>query len=157
MAAASSGNQKLLLPGVSPYTLEELFPDAVSAPDESESRESTRSMAAEMMQSQSKLQEAHANFSWRLKSLQDERLRITLANNTYIVGVLKGFDDQLNLIIDIAGASRVTCGQRSYDLSERILIMNHAWDEFTPLPKAEKQRKGKQNINNPKWWKRKHK
>ena len=143
MAAASSGNQKLLLPGVSPYTLEELFPDAVSAPDESESRESKRSMGAEMTQSQSRLQEVHAEFSSRLKSLQDERLRITLANNTYIVGVLKGFDDQLNLIIDIAGASRVTYGQRSYDLSERILIMNHAWDEFTPLPKAEKTTKRK--------------
>ena len=96
-----------------------------------------------MTQSQSRLQEAHANFSWRLKSLQDERLRITLEDNTYIVGVLKGFDDQLNLIIDIAEASRVTYGQRSYDLSERVLIMNHAWDEFTPLPKAEKTTKRK--------------
>ena len=52
-------------------------------------------------------------------------------------------------IIDIAGTSRVTYGQRSYDLSERILIMNHAWDEFTPLPIAEKTTKRKAEYQQP--------
>ena len=79
------------------------------------------------------LQESYANFARDLHSYAESKVLvcISLKGGESVVGVIKGYDDELNFVIEEHGTIWETMyADKRMNLHDRMLIMRDAWVTF---------------------------